>query len=121
MLCAKPSIAICSILTASLLLFISSGQSAAQEWSSYRGPNGDGTAKTGAALTGKLKVHWKVPTSLGFSSFAVANGKAVTLVAEGKNEVCVALDAATGKPIWDAQLGSNRYDGGGGAGAMNNK
>jgi len=92
-----------------------------QEWSSYRGPNGDGTALAKANLEGTLKVHWKVPTELGFSSFSIANGKAVTLVAEDGKEVCVALDATNGQRLWSSQLGSNKYDGGGGAGARGNK
>ena len=93
----------------------------AQQWNSYRGPNGDGTVSTNSALTGKLKVHWKVPTSAGFSSFTISDGKAVTIVAKGGNETCVALDASNGTMIWESKLGSNKYDGGGGAGARGNR
>lgn len=93
----------------------------AQQWTDYRGPNGNGTATTDAKLEGQLKVHWKVPSDNGFSSFAIADGKAVTLVTRGSSEACVALDAESGKEIWVANLGSNKYDGGGGAGAEGNK
>ena len=93
----------------------------AQQWADYRGPNGDGTATTEANLEGELQVDWKVPTENGFSSFAVADGKALTLVARGKREVCIALDAETGNEIWAHNLGQEKYDGGGGAGAVGNK
>jgi len=57
---------------------------------------------------------------MGFSSFAVSGGKAFTLEQrniEGvEREVCVALDAATGKELWFYSMGLSRYDGGGGAG-----
>jgi len=93
----------------------------AQQWTFYRGPNGDGTVSTEAKLDGKLHVHWSVPTEGGFSSFSISNGKAVTLVARGGNEVCIAMDAKTGKELWATNLGNNKYDGGGGAGARGNK
>src|SRR5204863_3478785 len=61
----------------------------------------------------------------GFSSFTVAEGKAFTVVnrdLEGApREVCVALDAQTGKEIWSAPVGVAVYDGGGDSGAANNK
>src|SRR5947209_8696304 len=47
---------------------------------------------------------WKVPLTGGFSSITVSDGKALTLVKrmiEGvEQEVCVALDAASGKEFW---------------------
>ncbi len=93
----------------------------AQQWSFYRGPNSDGTAATTAKLQGQLKVHWKVPTNLGFSSFSLADGKALTVVTKGKREQCVALDIETGEELWTAPLGSNKYQRGGDSGARNNK
>ncbi|QEG21658.1 PQQ-binding-like beta-propeller repeat protein [Mariniblastus fucicola] len=93
----------------------------AQQWTFYRGPNGDGTATAESGIEGKLKVHWKVPTEMGFSSFSISDGKALTIVARSGKEVCIALDSDNGKELWATELGSNAYDGGGGAGAMNNK
>ena len=109
------------VMTFAVLALSACGLANAQEWSFYRGPNGDGTVSSNAKLEGHLKVQWKVPTELGFSSFAISSGKAVTLVARGSNEVCVALDEATGKELWNCKLGPNKYDGGGGAGAMGNR
>ena len=108
-------------LTASLALCLGLTSAHAQQWNSYRGPNRDGTVTSDLALTGKLKVHWKVPANLGFSSFSLAQNKALTLVSENDQEVCIALDSATGQELWRAKLGSNKYDGGGGAGAKDNR
>ena len=96
----------------------------AQQWPQYRGPHATGkidNAKLDLA-SGKLKVHWKVEAPLGFSSLSIANGKAVTIFGRDSKEVCVALDANSGREIWAAPLGSTKYDGGGGnAGAQGNK
>ena len=54
----------------------------AQQWNHYRGPNRDGTVTSDSAVTGELKVHWKVSTNLGFSSFSLAENKALTLVSD---------------------------------------
>jgi outer membrane protein assembly factor BamB len=93
----------------------------AQQWNSYRGPNGDGTVTAVNDFTGALKVHWKVPTDSGFSSFTIADDTAVTLVSEEGQEACIALNASDGSQLWSTKLGSNKYDGGGGAGARGNK
>ncbi len=96
----------------------------AVDWPQYRGPSADGiAAATDGSIKpeGKLKVHWKVPTALGFSSFSVADGRVLTLVSDGDAEVLVALKEASGKEIWRAKLGSNKYRGGGGAGTKDNR
>lgn len=96
----------------------------ALDWPQYRGPSADGVAAASDGSIdseGKLKVHWKVPTALGFSSFSVADGRAFTLISDGDAEVLVALDIESGKEIWRAKLGSNEYRGGGGAGTKDNR
>jgi len=108
-------------LTTSIVLCLGFASAHAQQWNSYRGPNRDGTVASDLALSGKLKVHWKVPANLGFSSFSLAQNKALTLVSENDQEVCLALDSATGQELWRAKLGSNKYDGGGAAGAKDNR
>ncbi len=98
----------------------------ADEWPQYRGPSADG--KSGDAI-GDLNwsdkgpaVVWKTPTPLGFSSFAIADGKAFTLVVQDEKQTCVAMDADSGKEIWAFGLSKSDYGrGGGGAGARGNK
>ena len=57
----------------------------------------------------------------GFSSFAVAEGKAFTVVSRNIGgapvEACVAIAAETGKEIWAAPTGVAKFEHGGDAGA----
>jgi outer membrane protein assembly factor BamB len=70
------------------------------------------------------KVVWKVETNLGFSSFAISDGKVFSQVVReidgGPREICVALDAATGNEQWFADVGVGKYDRGGDSGAKDN-
>ena len=100
----------------------------AADWPAYRGPTHDGIASEKILFqkwnaTGPAQV-WKTPTTNGFSSFAVAGGRAFTLVqrsVEGVNaEVCIALDAQTGRELWAANLGYAKYQGGGDSGTRDN-
>ena len=59
-----------------------------------------------------------MPTPYGFSSFAVGEGKALTQVIRtnggAPREICLALDAATGKELWAADVAvGTGYSGGG--------
>ncbi len=93
------------------------------DWPGYRGPNHDGTSTDRILKSwpadGPLCL-WKVPLTNGFSSFAVTQGKAYTLVTRsigGQNqEACIALDAATGAELWAVPLGPASYDIGSGEG-----
>ena len=93
------------------------------DWPGYRGSNGDGISTEKLSLNWSAnppKVLWKVPLNTGFSSFSVAGGKAFTQVVRVINgaprEICVALDAATGKELWFADAAVGKGYGGGGKG-----
>src|SRR5215212_2355350 len=109
------------------VLALSTLSATAADWPQYRGPTGDGRApeKIASWPAGGPKQIWKVPSEGGFSSFAVAGGRAFTLSlkdAEGaKQESVVALDAKTGKELWFAPLNFAKYDNGGDSGANDNK
>src|SRR5688500_4734681 len=111
-----------SVFATSVALF-------AADWPQYRGPNHDGktTDKMSTAWPANgFNPLWKVPTPNGFSSFAVQNRRAYTMVgreADGvPREVLIALDADTGKELWSVAFGTTRYGhDGGNAGAGNNK
>lgn len=114
-----------SLLTAASL----SAQTKPAEWGEFRGPNSNGTvgaAKVSNWKGTKIKTLWKTETPSGFSSFAVAGGKAFTIIT-GENdgntgEVLVALDVRTGKEVWNKPLTViGKYDGGGDSGAADNK
>ncbi|MEI6279741.1 MAG: PQQ-binding-like beta-propeller repeat protein [Verrucomicrobiae bacterium] len=110
---------LCSVLGAFFCIPTAAVQ--AEDWPGYRGATGDGisTEKLNLNWSAKPpKVLWKVPTNTGFSSFAVGGGKAFTQVVRDMNgsprEICVALDAATGKELWAADLAVGKgYSGGG--------
>lgn len=112
-----------ALLSLTLLPFSATGA----DWPQYRGPNANGTTSekilTNWPDSGPRRV-WRTPLNAGFSSFAVAGNKAYTLVTRDienvKSEVCVALDAESGKEVWAAPLGFAKYDGGGDSGAPGN-
>lgn len=116
-------------LTARLLgASISFGIALAADWPQYRGPNHDGRSPARIASAWPAsgpKVLWKAPTPGGFSVFTVADTRAFTVVARevdgAKQEVCLALDAGTGKELWAAPLNPAKYDGGGDSGTPENK
>jgi len=115
-----------SLLTAASL----SAQSAAPtEWGKFRGPNNNGSAaapKVSNWKSAKIKTLWKTDTPSGFSSFTVAGARAFTIVTgetDGNTgEVLVCLDVKNGKELWSKPLTViGKYDGGGDAGANDNK
>jgi outer membrane protein assembly factor BamB len=99
----------------------------AADWPQYRGPE-----QTGVSIedvnphwsSAGPKALWKVPTKNGFSSFAVSGSRVFTEVNRDINgeprEICLALDAATGKELWAADVGVGKYKSGGGTGAPGN-
>ena len=98
------------------------------DWFQYRGSQVDGISPEtilSAFPSGAPRCLWRVPTPAGFSSFAVEGGKAFTLVTRefdgAPSEVCLALDANTGKELWAARAGSATYPGGGDSGAQDNR
>jgi outer membrane protein assembly factor BamB len=102
---------------------LQAGVSAA-DWSEYRGPSHDGItaeAINTAWPEGGPKALWKAPTPNGFSSFAVGGGEAFTIVGRDGKEVCIALDAKTGKELWAVDTDVAKYAGGGDSGTSDNK
>ncbi len=101
----------------------------ADSWPSYRGPSGDGVSPEKLPTTtfgadGPAAV-WKTKVDNGFSSFSVAQGKALTLemrdVDGNDMEVCVARNADTGEELWASPLWiAGKWGGGGNSGAKGN-
>ncbi len=118
----------CSLFATVFATLMIAGTSLAEAWPQYRGPRHDGTAAAESIApwsNNGPEVVWKTATSGGFSSFSVAEGRAYTLVARTldgvEREVCIALDAETGRELWAAPLGIARYDGGGDSGTRDNR
>jgi hypothetical protein len=74
---------------------------AAADWPQWRGPNRDGiSAETGLLSSwpsGGPKMVWKTNgLGVGYSSFAIVNGKMYTQGQRGNQEFVLAIDVNTG-------------------------
>ena len=80
----------------------------AEDWPQWRGPNRDGVwSETGILETfpqGGLKIRWRAPVGIGFSSPVVADGRVYVTDSElakpKARERVHAFDALTGKQVW---------------------
>ena len=92
-----------------LLSFVT--PSAAEDWSSLRGPNHDGSASVGDSdiATGplQLKTVWKRPFGSGYSSAVTSGGRVVCAMADrdADQEFLVAMSAKTGETLWRTPTG----------------
>jgi outer membrane protein assembly factor BamB len=81
---------------------------AAADWPCWLGPLRNGSSpETGLLTTWPKdgpKLLWKVPGGDGYSSVAVARGKAVTLVQHDGGEFVLALDAVKGTKLWETKV-----------------
>jgi outer membrane protein assembly factor BamB len=82
----------------------------AADWPQFRGPERNGVSQeTGLLKTWPEKgpaLLWSFKEAgLGFSSFAVVDGKAYTLGTRGADEIVLALDAEKGTELWHAKIG----------------
>jgi outer membrane protein assembly factor BamB len=88
------------------------------DWPRYRGPRADGISReTGLLETWPAsgpRVLWRAKLGTGYSGMAVSAGRLFTLFGNGRDEIALALDAATGKELWRHRLGPDRADGQGG-------
>jgi outer membrane protein assembly factor BamB len=80
----------------------------AEDWPRWRGPRGDGTWQAPKLPQrwpdGGPKVVWKQAVGGGYAGVSVADDRVVTMdrrTQPAEVERVVALDAATGKPLWD--------------------
>jgi outer membrane protein assembly factor BamB len=103
-------------LPAVLLL---TGTAPGADWPNWLGPNHNGSSpETGLRTEWPakgLKVLWKVAGGDGYSSIAVAGGRAITQVQRGNEELVLALGAADGKELWKTKIAAgfkNNYGNG---------
>lgn len=90
------------------------------DWPWYRGPNSDGVAESVAGIAAwpgeGPKLLWRVPLGESFGSFAVRGNRAYIFIERGGNEVCVALDADTGRELWATTIDKTIFENEGGNG-----
>ena len=84
----------------------------AGDWPNWLGPNRNGASPETGLLTtwpkAGPKVLWKVPGGVGYSSIAIAKGRAITQVQHDGAEHVLALDAVKGTKLWETKI-ANEY------------
>ena len=88
-----------------LALFVLTAKAQSSDWSQWGGPHRNFISETkGLAAswpdTGPRRL-WQRELGEGYSAIAVERGTLYTMYRKGDNEVAIALDAATGKTLWE--------------------
>jgi outer membrane protein assembly factor BamB len=89
-------------------------QSPHDSWPGLWGPARTGIAGGPRADAGALKEIWRRQSAGGYSEVAVVGSRAITLELRGGEDFVVALDASTGRELWQARIGPT-YRGHGGS------
>jgi outer membrane protein assembly factor BamB len=81
------------------------GQNRVEGWSQWRGANRDGAANFVAPATwpDKLTLKWKVDVGTGYAAPITVGDRVYAFSRQNEDEVMRALDAATGKTIWETK------------------
>ena len=82
------------------------GQGPGRDWPQFRGPNRDGIAASFTepkAWPDQLTRVWKVEAGEGYSTPIVVGDRVYTFGRQGTNEVMQALEAGTGKVVWQTR------------------
>jgi len=93
------------VLFAVLLLMRTTALAQLSDWAQWGGPHRNfisdtkGLAPTWPA-TGPRRL-WQRELGEGYSAIAVERGMLFTMYRKGENEIAIALDAATGKTVWE--------------------
>jgi len=103
-----------TLATAALVLMGRAGCGQAADWAQWRGPNRDGHVPIGervpTALPTEIEPRWRIPVGEGYSSPVVAGGKSAGKVfysdLQDGMEVVHAVEAATGREVWQTPLDS---------------
>lgn len=105
------------------MVMAAAGGCLAADWPCWRGPERNGiSGETGLNWqwdAAQPPVLWRASVGVGFSSFAVADGRAVTMGHADGNDAVFCFDAETGAVLWTHRYPCERqplaYEGGPGA------
>ena len=102
---SAPSVVIATFLV--LVLVVATAH--AGDWPQWRGPHRDGhSSETGLATTwsedGPPEL-WRIEAGESFSGLSVVGQRIFTAWIEGEREVVLALDARTGRKLWQTEIG----------------
>ena len=84
------------------------GEAAAADWPHWRGPNQDGISREAGIFGDEpfaLEVAWEQPFGVAYSGISVADGRAITMVADGESDFVVAIDPKSGDELWRYEIG----------------
>ncbi len=92
-----------------LLLVVGVMPATAQNWPQWRGANRDGAAVFTAPKTWPetLTLKWKVDVGTGYAAPITVGDRVYAFSRQGEDEVMRALDAATGKTIWETKYNAS--------------
>ena len=80
----------------------------AADWPQFLGPQRNGISSETGLLdqwpAGGPKEVWRVKGGVGMSGLAISRGKLVTLVQKEGQQWLIALDAQSGKPVWQTPI-----------------
>ena len=82
-----------------------SAQNTALDYTQWRGPNRDGSAAgfvEPKAWPKELHQRWTLDVGPGYATPLVVGNRLYTITRRSENEVMMALDAATGKVVWES-------------------
>ena len=93
------------LLIVSVLAAVPAGMAAqgTADWPQFRGPNRDGSVPSFTepkAWPERLTQKWRVEVGDGYATPILVGDRVYAFARQGTNEVMHALDAASGKPIW---------------------
>jgi outer membrane protein assembly factor BamB len=85
------------------LAAVAGAQSGGADWPQWRGPNRDGTATFAepTAWPEQLTLRWKVEVGTGYATPIIVGNRVFAFSRQQENEVMRAIDAGSGKVIWE--------------------
>ncbi|MEI7685481.1 MAG: PQQ-binding-like beta-propeller repeat protein [Planctomycetota bacterium] len=110
---------LCALIVLGAVLGTSITLARASDWPHWLGPVSNGSSPETGLLTkwpsAGPKTLWETAGGDGYSSLAIADGKAITLVQREAGEIVLALDAVKGTELWKTPIGPafrNQYGNG---------
>ncbi len=94
------------VVVAACGLVPAAAQRPSSDWPQWRGVNRDGAASTfavPASWPDTLNLKWKVDVGLGYAAPIIVGDRVYAFSRQDENEVMRALDAATGKTLWESK------------------
>jgi outer membrane protein assembly factor BamB len=84
-------------------------QTRVEGWPQWRGVNRDGSANFAipAAWPDKLNLKWKVDVGIGYAAPITVGDRVFAFSRQGEDEVMRALDATTGKTVWETKYAAS--------------